>query len=90
MSTEEQAQEMIDHFDREMVLKTGEDSPNLNQIISVVEYLTDMADFGYQLDENLPEVLDFLKKESREMKLLSNQISNYADMGDERSIIQKF
>lgn len=90
MSPEDFVDGMLDFFEVDSILEDGSDAPNSEQILSVLEYIQGVVDFGYQLDTILPDAVEYLEKRNKEQSLISNQISNYADMGDESSIIRKF
>lgn len=90
MTPEDFIEGMLDFFEVDSILEGGSDAPNSEQILSVLDYIHGLIDFGYQLDTILPDAVEYLVKRNKEQSLISNQISNYADMGDESSIIRKF
>lgn len=90
MTPEDFVEVMLDHFENNGLLDEGVEPPNPDQIVEVMKFMTNLIDLGYALDTMVPDALDYLQKRNKEQSFLSNQISNYADMGDERSIIQKF
>lgn len=90
MTPEDFIEGMLGFYEADGILETGSDAPNAEQILSVLDYIQGVVDFGYQFDTILPDAVEYLQKRNKEQSLISNQISNYADMGDERSIIQKF
>lgn len=90
MSPEDFIEGILDYFEVDSILPEGSDAPNPEQILSVLEYIQGVVDFGYDVDTILPDAVEYLVKRNKEQSLISNQISNYADMGDESSIIRKF
>lgn len=90
MTPEDFIDGMLDFFEVDSILEDGTEAPNPEQILVVLNYVTGLVDFGYQLDTILPDAVEYLEKRNKEQSLISNQISNYADMGDESSIIRKF
>lgn len=90
MTPEDFIDGMLDFFEVGSILEDGTEAPNPEQILVVLNYVTGLVDFGYQLDTILPDAVEYLEKRNKEQSLISNQISNYADMGDESSIIRKF
>lgn len=90
MTPEDFIDGMLDFFEVGSILEDGTEAPNPEQILVILNYVTGLVDFGYQLDTILPDAVEYLEKRNKEQSLISNQISNYADMGDESSIIRKF
>lgn len=90
MTPEDFIDGMLDFFEVDSILEDGTEAPNPEQILVILNYVTGLVDFGYQLDTILPDAVEYLEKRNKEQSLISNQISNYADMGDESSIIRKF
>lgn len=90
MTPEDFIDGILDFFEVDSILEDGTEAPNPEQILVILNYVTGLVDFGYQLDTILPDAVEYLEKRNKEQSLISNQISNYADMGDESSIIRKF
>lgn len=90
MTPEDFVEDILEHFENRGLLDEGVEPPNPDQIVEVMQFMTNLIDLGYELDTMVPDALDYLQRRNKEQALLSNQISNYADMGDESSIIQKF
>lgn len=90
MTPEDFIDGMLDFFEVDSILEDGTEAPSPEQILVILNYVTGLVDFGYQLDTILPDAVEYLEKRNKEQSLISNQISNYADMGDESSIIRKF
>lgn len=90
MSPHEIADEIVDHFENYGLSVAGSYAPDPDQVVSVLEFITDLLDFGVLQPQQIPDVLDEVKNKYKELGALGNQVTNYSDMGDESRIIAKY
>lgn len=90
MSSHGIADEIIEYFENYGISDAGTYAPEPDQVVAILEFITDLAEYREFELEQLPDILEQVKIKYKELGALSNQVTNYSDMGDETHILEKF